>query len=488
MKTKTYFNNINKKAVKDIQKGGKWINTTAGLYFTDAKAYAAFLAPFFEMESQAGDVCRENDRQWTDGIARIFENITKQEKETPGETATITAGTMRNAEATKKVIMLKSEKYTQYIDSKVFYGIPDGATVKLYGDKTPAAVFYNEMLIAIYCPINPGENSYFTESQPEKKERKEPQSRRGEFWINTNPKPQKVTGFIFEAAGVLFGVHKNGDRKYSQWTITDIESGLSCGEKRTKAEAIKDAERIAEMIKKYRENPENSAFYTAQCEKMRKAKAEAGELDEERAKIDEISEETTASDKTTTEAEKEPKTGEILTDEVTEEAASCRENLPKASEANQETNTGEALPDGSDATGKASEASQETSGNTRTTSAASQAAAPDAAEQTEKQTEAATHTEPKTAPNSPETKRAEQIPANEENTREKAKTKPGKIRGSPNKKIHLYFQIEPRNPTAKIKTNTHFCPKSKRNLHGYIRLPHHYKNHLQRRKTWQHSL
>lgn len=438
MKTKTYFNNINKKAVKDIQKGGRWINTTAGLYFTDAKAYAAFLAPFFDMESAAGDVCRENDRQWADGIARIFENTAKQEATTPGETATVTAGTMRNAEATKKVIMLKSEKYTQYIDSKAFYGIPDGAIIKLYSDRTPAAVFYNEMLIAVYCPIKPSENSYFTESQPEKKERKEPQSRRGEFWINTNPKPKKVTGFIFEATGVLFGVHKNGGGKYSQWTITDLESGLSCGEKRTKAEAIKDAARIAEMIKKYRENPENSAFYTAQCEKMRKAKAEAGELDEERAKIDEISEETTASDTATTEAEKEPKTGEILTDEAAT-------NLPKASEANQET-----------------------SGNTRTTSAA-------------EQTEAATHTEPQTAPNSPETKRAEQIPASEENTREKAKTTPGKIRGSPNKKIHLYFQIEPRNPTAKIKTNAHFCPKSKRNLHGYIRLPHHYKNHLQRR-------
>lgn len=437
MNPKTYFRNIEKKAIKDIEKGGRWINTSAGLYFTDPHAYAAFLAPFFDMESAAGDICRENDRQWTDGIARLFENLTKQEQTAPGETATVTAGTMQNATETKKVIMLKSDNYTQYIQAKVFYNLPDGATVKLYGAKTPAAAFYNGQLIAVYMPIKPGENSFFTEATPEKKEKKEPQSRRGYFWINTNPKPRKVNGFLFTAAGVLFGIHKNGAGRFSQWTITDIESGLSAGEKRTKAEAIKDAERIAEYLKKYKENPENAVFYAKMRDIIRKAKAEAGELDENTAKIDEIKPETAAEDKTPEETENEPKTGEIETKEGTttpEEPTTGNASEEEETEPGNHPTTGENLPTISGKTEPG-----ETLPTYQPTEEPQPETVTDASQETDrKQTQSEAEkrppTEPKTAPKRAETERAEQTPTNTENARKKAKTKPDRIRGSPKNK------------------------------------------------------
>lgn len=144
----------------------------------------------------------------------------------------------------KPVFEFSADSVFTYYNAKLFPALPEEAEVlfctdskKVKPGKSPAYVFLDGVLFCYILPINMSPE-HFTETteEPPKKERKEPETKKGVFFANIHKAgvgmfAEKTEGFIYKGKHLTFGLyHKYSKKKGNTgelWTITELTTGIA---------------------------------------------------------------------------------------------------------------------------------------------------------------------------------------------------------------------------------------------------------------------
>ena len=156
----------------------------------------------------------------------------------------------------KPVFELSADSVFCYYNSKLFPALPEDAEVLFCTDskktgKSPAYVFLDGVLFCYILPINMSPEQFTeTTEEPAKKERKEPETKKGVFFANIHKSgvgmfAEKREGFLYKGKHLTFGLyHKYSKKKGNTgelWTITELTTGIAadgCACLHTKAACI----------------------------------------------------------------------------------------------------------------------------------------------------------------------------------------------------------------------------------------------------------
>lgn len=144
----------------------------------------------------------------------------------------------------KPVFEFSADSIFCYYNAKLFPALPEEAEVlfctdskKVKPGKSPAYVFLDGVLFCYILPINMSPEQFTeTTEEPAKKERKEPETKKGVFFANIHKSgvgmfAEKREGFLYKGKNLTFGLYHAYSKKKGNtgelWTITELTTGIA---------------------------------------------------------------------------------------------------------------------------------------------------------------------------------------------------------------------------------------------------------------------